>query len=532
MEENFQLKNKSIDNSSTTEIIFSKDIVISELYIDFTFIQSPSHYRNVSYEWEEILDDKLMLSSYSPKIIRWKDEVKAVSATNSGSWEIDPKKSLLRWYVVHPDLAPSFTYDRTDHRVWHFEYDFYEGNSFKLQFLFTKDEIEEWARTPIGFVPTVCFTDHCDFDTPDLLTKQRLIFSNTGIRTTKGIFLYDQSDRPFHASFENVGIKEELKLWEDDGHELAYHAFSKSEGKESQKHFNYYQSPADFEPIQTYIDHGFLSYNASQREPNELAAWFTHQNKKGIQQVWNYVDSFEATAFCNNQLSTYDSSIAALWKSKEIHEKEGLHEDSSRLFKAWLSYGTSEELDFAVKHLNTSIHQFRTEKAKAFPALTRNFLKTLKHAVNPEVISQNFLRRTKPFHFNRFTPIIFKSPHQKDTEVYSFQTASVKNFETALSEYSLEKLKREKGVLIAHTYFAYTSSNHAGRLFLDDSGKQNEVAVQGFERLGQLISNKEVWNPTIAEMVGFYKKLEKVEYRSENGKVKLVNAPGPSRKIS
>ncbi len=526
------VKADSKKNQLKLRIEALKTLSIRELYIEFSLSQTPSEYRSSSYEWIPFSEEKIVLSSYNAKILKWSDGSKSVASSNLGVWEIYPKTSSMKWFLLHPDLYPSFTYDKSDHRIWHHEYDLKSGQEFHLEVLNTSNEIDEFARTPIGFVPTVCFTDHCDFDTPKLLVKQRKIFKEAGVRTSKGFFLYDQSDRPFLASAENDGILDELHLWEKDGHELVFHAFSKSEGPDSPNHFKSFETPKNFNPVETYIDHGFLSYNSTRQERTQLADWFGHLSNKGIGQIWNYVDAFEATAICNNQLSAFDSSIAAIWASKDFHEEKGLNEDSSRLFKAWLSFGTTEDLDFAFKHLNTSIQKFKKDKVGALPGLSKNVLKTIRHSINSEVISQNLWKRSKPFHFGRFTPLIFKSPHQDDTEVYTFQTASVKNFETSLSEYSLEKLSNEKGVLIAHTYFAYTSPNHTGRLFLTNEGKENKVAVDNFNRLGRLVSSQAVWNPTISEMTDFYKRMEKVHYKLEGDQVSIKNAPGPTRKIS
>ena len=121
-------------------------------------------------------------------------------------------------------MTPFLQYNSDNTKV------FLENFKFKsdlfLKLLFTKKKVPEFSRSKIPFVATFCFTDHCDFDSLLLIQKQRELFKELNIKTTKGFFLKHFSKRKNNISFENE--ESELKKWNEDGHELAYHSLTQS----------------------------------------------------------------------------------------------------------------------------------------------------------------------------------------------------------------------------------------------------------------------------------------------------------------
>lgn len=508
-----------------------KDLLVNELSIDFRLESRIEKWRASDYTWKNTEKGEIVLSQYSPKIVWLENAHKVLANSNQGAWELLEKENLLRWHLIHPDLSPTFTYNAQDQREWHHEFSIEKDTSFEIGFFWTKGKVPEWSRTPLGFLPTVCFTDHCDFDSPVLLEAQRKLFNEAGLKTTKGVFLYDHSHRPFVASLEHEGMINEFKNWEKDGHELAYHAFSKSEGPESKRHFDSFQSPQPLSSIETYIDHGFLSYNASQKPASSMSDWYSHMGDRGIKSNWNYVDSFEATAISNNQLAPFDSSIKSLLNSVSFHKSHGLPESKSRVFKSWLSFGTKEELEFLFKQLNGAYYKFRDIGFAEFYPFLKILAKSGISLFSPYVLQRNTFDRALPIHFAKFSPLFFRSPLEKDNKVLTFQTASVKNYETVFSSVSLDKLEREKGVLIAHTYFSYTGGNHVGRLFLDENATPNDNAFKNVKDLGTRVKEKKFWNPTLKEMRNFYEQIAGISIEKVGDTLTILNAPGEVRWI-
>jgi hypothetical protein len=58
---------------------------------------------------------------------------------------------------------------------------------------------------------------------------------------------------------------------------------------------------------------------------------------------------------------------------------------------------------------------------------------------------------------------------------------------------------------------------HLGRMFIDEN-KLDEEVVANFNYLGQKIKIKEIWNPTLKELVYYWKNFYKLELDiNENG---------------
>ncbi|MBC8884244.1 hypothetical protein H9X57_15330 [Flavobacterium piscinae] len=122
-----------------------------------------------------------------------------------------------------------------------------------------------------------------------------------------------------------------------------------------------------------------------------------------------------------------------------------------------------------------------------------------------------------------YTPLLFK--HKiLDKEFYVFQTLEMVDFKKALQKENILKLIDEKGVFIAHTYFAVPMKFHTGRIFKKPNQVDDEVA-QNFANLGEMIAKNEIWNPTLVELVDYLSKFERtvLDVDSE-GKIVVSNS--------
>ncbi|PZX47670.1 hypothetical protein [Algoriphagus chordae] len=520
-----QSKDESIIRLS---IEFLTEVSLESLFLEIDFDEVPQFWRGTDYVWKPIATPYLSANYHSPKILKFADKTFVAAMTTTGCWEWDAKRGKLLWYLIHPDLNPTFLYDQDDKREWITTSTISKGVTYELCLFEGLGPVPEVARSPIGFVPTVCFTDHCDFDTPQLLVAQREFFARAGIRTTKGFFLHTYSYQGDFAAMDQAGMHDEFLRWEKDGHELTYHALSRSFREESWSEFQNFETPENFKQISTYIDHGYLAYNYTKQTNDKKADWYQHMEAKGIDLIWNYLDVMEGNALSNNQLSVFDSSIKSIKDAADWHIKNKLPINKSRDTKTWLAYGTSERFDKGIKHFNWL---FRKRKLHGHKKILAAGIKIVPMVFDSEIWKKNLFERAKPFHFSRFSPVFFKAMNQPFTEISVFQTVSVKDFASVFSKPSLDKMKKECGLLIAHTYFGFLGSNHPRRLFLDESGALNPVAEHSFLLLGKEIQAGRLWNPTVKELHAFHRKLNGLAFDIINGQLQAVNAPGEVRYI-
>lgn len=529
--ENFLKYNYSTDGTiHEFEIQSIQAFKIESLFIEILLSETPKLWRGTDYKWHPLLLTDQVANYHSPKLLKVSSGDYLLGMDAEGCWEWDATKKSLNWYLIHPDLNPTFQYDKEDKRAWIKEVSVAPSWSMKLRMFSGKGPVPELARTPLGFIPTVSFTDHCDFDTKELLKAQRVFFKKVGIKTTKGFFTHTFSHKGEFAALDQEAMESEFQSWQEDGHELAYHALSRSFREESWKEFQNLKSPSSLQAIKTYIDHGFLPYNYTKQASSDYLKWYRHMNGCGVKLIWNYLDVMEGTALTNNQLSPFDSSIESISNSLEFHKKEGLLVDKDRNTKTWLSYGTSENFDKAVKNFSGNVQRLKKSRDFLIPTL-KAFGKATIAALNPVIWIKNLFQKDEPFHFARFTPVFFKAVDQVDTDIQVFQTVSVKDFDSVFSKISLEKLVDESGLIIAHTYFAYIGGNHPGRMFENESGKIRSGAESSLSNLGNLIQEKKVWNPTAFELMEYHSRLFEAKILCQNGKLVCENAPGPVRWI-
>ncbi|MBP8156859.1 MAG: hypothetical protein KAX93_00620, partial [Flavobacterium sp.] len=140
--------------------------------------------------------------------------------------------------------------------------------------------------------------------------------------------------------------------------------------------------------------------------------------------------------------------------------------------------------------------------------------------------------KNKPYKLAKYTPLLFK--HQMGgKEFYIFQTLEMVDFLAALHPQNINKLIAEKGLFIAHTYFAVPMKYHVGRIFKTPDCIDEKVAAN-FQYLSKKISNNEVWNPTLKELVDFLSTFETTVLDIDaEGKITIANSAGiPNRAIT
>ncbi|TDQ19614.1 hypothetical protein DFQ04_1438 [Algoriphagus boseongensis] len=529
----FEVQESITDFSFDFSLKFQFQTEVSKVFLDIVFQNPIKAWRKFDYSWKKPNDSFLLSNIHSPKILKAHNDLKVVAISTLGCWEYISKGNILRWHFFNPMLSPSLIFDQNDKRHFLQFQAIKAGTKINSGLIWGKGLVEEWARTPHGFIPTLCFTDHSDFDTLKNLQVQRRFFKDIGLRTTKGFFLYDYTHKPENASFEDQESRDELILWEQDGHELAYHALSQSyRGEISEMEFDNFVSPKEIQQVETYIDHGFHPYNYTKQKLGNWEKWYQHMGAKGIQRIWTYVDAGEANYFNLNQINPKNFTWQKMRESSNLARKKGLNRKRLTDLRNFLMYGVSESVLREGKSLGGSFSALKSNPSlSGFSRFTRLGLKFIYESLQPNSIRELLKKSKQVFPVSTFGPLFFDSPNQQSTSIQSFQTLAIRDFDIAFSELALDALKDESGVVIAHTYFAYTGQNHEGRLFEDESWNLRVEAKKGFERVGKMVKEGKLWNPTLREMHSFYKHLEEIEYEKVGEDLRIKNFKGVSRQI-
>ena len=458
-------------------------------------------------------------SFYNSKVISLDSQVLVQANCCHGIWEISSKNpKILQWHFNAKNSFPITTYiGTTNQRIINTA----KTKNFpdKISLLFPKENAIELSKSKISFSAVACFTDHCDFDTLINLQTQRNFFKSINLKITKGFFLNHFSKRSDNASFEMDA--EELLLWQQDGHELAYHSLSQSIKNEQESKKDFENFVPSFE-ILVWIDHGYQPYNFSLYR-NEFCSDSQFESNlvaKKIQFLWNYIDSGTATNGVINQLNANQFSLKAY--AKGISDT-GFSTYFQALLKAIVFHlSASDRLILTYKQSATSFKKiFFQQQFKLVPKFIRDF-SGLFWAVFKVFLGWNFFKN-KSYPLAKYTPLFFKHAI-KDQEFVVFQTLEIINFETSLSKKNIDLLVQEHGVFIAHTYFSDSIAYHEGK-FLTAENEINPIVKANFDYLSKKIASKEIWNPTISEWYAYLQHFESVYFTLDvDGNVQLHNA--------
>lgn len=513
--------------TNKAEFLFDLSDPFSSFDIELHFSHEISFVRNHDYNWKSPKKN-YVATEYSPKVLKLSNGCFVQANICAGIWEFDAARKKLLWRF-NPHLAmPLTSYTKNDNQKQ------VSNARHELRFpqkpalLFSHNNAVEISRSPIAFSAIACFTDHCDYDTVESLELQRKFFKENSIRVTKGFFLNHYSKRADNASWENNS--NELIQWKEDSHELAYHSLSQSikPDKESFHDFENLLPPLE---IPTWIDHGYQPYNLSMWEQSNSS--FDHfsslLSKNSIINLWNYIDSGTSTTGVINMLNPSDFTLKSYFsglKGVKFKNRTGMllkniifhfyadekiincYKSSAGLFKKVFLQGKFSR----ILQLAKSLFRFTIPLLKVF-------------------IFWNSYSK-KVYRLAKYTPLIFR--HRiGDAEFRIFQAIEMVDFRKSLHPDNLEKLVRESGIFIAHTYFSVPMNYHTGRMFSSPQ-EIDKVTARNFAALGEKIKNGQIWNPTLSELASFLSKFEDVVLDTDtNGNIIAVNSAGvPTRSIS
>lgn len=514
-------------NNFDKEIIINCDKVLNNLItsfdIEIIFLEPIISFRNHDYSWIDISVDRVA-NSFSPKIIKLSNGFYVQSNTNQGIWEVQkkhPKKLIWRFNPENANSLASYNGKFNQKTIVNSSSNFKDFINPSL--LFSKINAVELSRSKIPFAATICFTDHCDFDTSNNLEKQRAFFKDKNIIVTKGFFLNHFSKRADNASWEKDS--EELQKWIADGHELCYHSLSQSikSKQESENDFFSFSPPVS---INTWIDHGYQPYNLSmyQKEGIEENTYSENLASKKINILWNYIDSGTATWGVLNQLNTDNFTLKSFYNGiKKMSLKKRI---SLFIKNSIVHFYADEKLIKNYSQLASSyknISQSKSIKA-VFPFVSKFFGVAMPLFKVALFWSSN---KNKVYPLAKYQTLFFEH-NIGDNKFVIFQTLEFLDFKNALHQQSLDKLILENGMFVAHTYFSVPMEYHEGRIF-SKSGEINPAVAANFDYLGQKVRENAIWNPTLNELVAFWLEFNKVEFTlDEKGSIcikKITDVP-------
>ncbi|GEC77381.1 hypothetical protein [Flavobacterium aquatile] len=492
-------------NSFAIEIVFNAKII---------------GFRDHDYTWKDLKVD-LKANEFTPKIIKLEDGNYVQANINQGIWEISKKNPYQLVWKFNPEFSKPITeyvgttaqkriYQASNQVV------FIENPTL----LFSKNGALEISRSKIPFSATACFTDHCDFDTAQNLKLQRQLFKESNIKVTKGFFLNHFSKRSDNASYQND--KDELNLWQLDGHELCYHSLSQSikSDEESFSDFENFEAPFY---SNVWIDHGFQPYNFTLFKKNSIdkSDYENQLFSKKINTLWNYIDSGSATKGVLNQLNTNHFTLNSF--SKGI-ENFSFKTRIVQLFKNIIFHYDNDEQRVR-NYIDTITHTKNVlikRKFNSILPLIKNAIPLLK-PVSKVIFFWNS-EKNKPFKVAQYAPLVFKHTIA-EKEFYVFQTIELVDFKKALHRQNIDSLIDEAGIFIAHTYFSVDMKHYSGKMFHSE-GRFDEEVVANFHYLGSKITENKIWNPTLSELISYFEAYNQTIISvDDNGNIYLKNNP-------
>ncbi|HEX8269177.1 MAG TPA: hypothetical protein VF581_04740 [Flavobacterium sp.] len=461
-------------------------------------------FRTQDYRWQDFMDT-IIAAAFNPKILKLGNGCFIQPNQNIGIWEVhksDP--SLLYWRFNPENSTPITVYEKPDNAKQIASakqiYDLSNG----IQILYSALHAIEFSRSEIPFSAVAVFTDHCDYDTAASIKLQRKFFKSAGITITKGFFLNHFSKRADNASYQQDA--DELQLWLNDGHELAYHSLEQSLKPTSQSIADFIDFKPPLPGLVTWIDHGYQPYNSSLHKSSGIDDKFYGNilYEKGISSLWNYIDSGTATEGVINQLNTNDFTLGAFYKgTRGLSRKQRM---AMMVKNTIFHYFADQKMLLHYKTVAAGVKSilYNRKLNNIFPVM--NSLWTLIVAMCGVLLHWN-AAKNEPYKLAKYCPLLFKHVIG-EKEFTIFQTIEMVDFKKALHPRNVDKLIDEKGIFIAHTYFSAPMNYHTGRMFATPS-EIDQTVQQNFLYLGQQISSGKIWNPTLNELTKFLLKFER-----------------------
>jgi len=445
---------------------------------------------------------------------------------------LKPGLYLLEFLGDHKWAHPFFRYIKETWQIDASAQVKKEGDVDKIFFSFRTDSLFDplkWERLPNRFKAALSFTDHADYDSTDRL--EGIFFGKGGlcehnIRITKSIFV---NSKKADNSLASERFYKLIKRLAEHGNEIAAHSTrflpAKRDAVESDL-----PTLSPFSPT-TWIDHSYanpvsICVNGAQEGTSgyilDLLAQF------GYQQIWAYVDISSDPPTGNLNMLNPEGTRPFDYFKRAMAEVVKRKFWLARLyFQQCVRWAIGYNFLFSVSRVVRL-----TFKIRSLWQL-RIYLQSLGILVGFCLNPLKLVRVIKGFF--RQNPIaeagtVFYT-HSRvaidATEPFTlFTSILINNYSDAFSPSNVDKLIKERGIHIAHTYLACTRSNYRDKAW--ELRKGQFCISKGFESNCRYMAKKmqegALWIVPISELANFYRSLKRLRIINlSDEEVKVIN---------
>jgi hypothetical protein len=397
------------------------------------------------------------------------------------------------------------------------------------------------ARYPIGTDAAFMITDHCDFD--DHKKLHIFLRGNTdgnggwlgkGLKITKGVFTKrsTSNNAKTNDTLETPEYKALIKELYADGSEIAPHALNQS-GQITAEEFSGALNSIqhDFAP-KTWIDHGlyltYCYYMGGKDHPGYQLIKALREKK--YTSLWSYQDiPVDPNASLNHFSNTYPAFkpmrkvVRKMLAGKFLvagHEFKSMvqrkDEAVNRLepFLSFVSSGRAAMMSMrSSKNRKKALRRLRADLSGLFKPSSREHLPYTKE----ELVN--------------FSPLLYpengRPLHQlQDDSLLLFATQEITQLDGVYTEAALDKLTKEKGMHVGHTYILNDLPYIEGIFEKGTKYKLSGRWVKFVNALSQKVKNGEIWNSNFSEFVDWIKQRCKVSIEYISGTTMIVYNSG------
>jgi hypothetical protein len=385
------------------------------------------------------------------------------------------------------------------------------------------------SRFPAGTEAAFVLTDHCDFD--DTASLRRFLHGDAasrgwigrGLRMTKGVFTHP-SLPPDRKPIPTLQDPEYGKLIEDlyhDGSEIAPHAFSEvgtlapAEFHDAMRTFSRRWTPA------TWIDHGkSIPYCYTMGGGSDPGFDFLRTLRNhAFTTLWSYHDTTVPGCAGLNMLQRPAGAVFPLARQSMQHMLRaegliGLHYVRTILggvFTGRRGKAMMQSIS-AVREMTINLREAGSDKRQVIKRAVQRVTGSFSMSVRPggagadtDPAQKDRMESAGVVYPERGAPL-----HQaKEEDLLLFTTMEAVHTRDMYSPGALDRLVRERGLHIGHSYLLNRLPYIAG-IFERKTGRLTHSWNQFVDSLASLVRTGRLWNPTAGGLAGWIRDRELV----------------------